>query len=68
MTHLLVSRQAGAQAIAVTLEQALAQGRLLVTIDRRRGERRQGKAQDHGQRAGQRRQTRPVAFVGVVLE
>lgn len=69
MTHLLVSRsQPGANSIAVSLEQAIAQGRVVVTLDRRKGERRRGKAQDMGQRAGQRRRVKPIAYVGIVLE
>jgi len=54
--------------LAVTLEQAIQQGRIIVTVDQRRSERRKSTQRDHGMRAGQRRRSKPVAFVGIVLD
>lgn len=65
---ILVARQPGADNLAVTIEQAIAQGRVTVVMDRRRGERRRGKALDVGKRASQRRRLKPALYVGIILE
>lgn len=63
-----MARQPGADTLAVTISQAIAEGRVTVVMDRRRGERRRGKAQDSGKRAAQRRRLKPSLYVGIILE
>jgi hypothetical protein len=68
MTRLIVARTKGADVLAVSLDAAIQQGRVVVILDQRRGDRRKTGQRDHGMRAGQRRRSKPVAFVGLVLD